>query len=468
MARNQNIGELELWIPTLHPGQEMVLREAKKTNVLCAHRGWWKSSLAIQLAVRHLATGQDMGWYASTMNHIEDNWSLLKKVTRNVPNAIEWFNQSKHTFTMPGGGTCFFYSLEIPDNARGPSYPLVIGEEAGTWPDDIFESIVEPIAQKVQGDVWLIGTPNTYKPNNWFYKQVVQASDWPDYMKSWVIPARGAMFINEEIICNASSMSAYSNPYAPFPTDAHMQMMYAKADRKRKWRVEYLCDWISDEGGQFENIDNVCSLNDYTKQGSAYILKPYDTIEGRRNGHFQIGVDIGLTKDSTVICVIDRNTNCQVYFDRFCPGSTMGFGMVYDAIVRAIDLFPGICNVDCTGSGTGAEFELSQRGRAITPIKFNQNKVPLLDNLSAMIAGNKIKLFNLEVIKSELKTMQRSMIGTNKLVIQATKGDHDDIPMALCLMTKDIRTMMVEIATKSTLDHLINSSPKSEWQNVIW
>ena len=456
-----------LEIPEWHEGQHLVDSEARKINIVCAHRGWFKSSFAVNKAIMHLASGRDMGWYASTMVPIRDNWTQLQRVVAKYPGSADWFNKSDHTFQIPGKGKCFFYSLEVPDNARGPSYPLVICEEAGMWDEGVYESIVEPIASKVDGTVWMFGTPNTRNPNNFFWSMINQAKDFPDHMASWVIPARGADIINEKLVCGVSDMTRYANPMAPFKSDEIMQMKYSMSLRKRKFEIEYLCHFLSDEGGQFENVDAVCTVKAVEVNGR-YFAEGYERAERRSNGWFQMGVDVAMMNDFTVISVMDRSTNSQVYFHRFCPGNMKHWDRVYSAIQEAMTLFPGVCNVDCTGVGATLQTEMPQRNCHITPVIFGaKNKAPILDHLSSMIAESHLRLFNLQVIKFELKSMERKQMA-NHVHIAAAGDAHDDIPTSLALMVKDVRPVERIVGIDSSIGNLLALPNKSVWRDELW
>ena len=287
-------------------------------------------------------------------------------------------------------------------------------------------------------------------------------------MASWVIPALGADIIDEKLVCGVSPMTAYANPGAPFRNAAQMLMKYERAQRKRRWEIEYLCKFHSDQGGQFENVDAVCTV--FAKQvgPGRWFAEGYEGIEKRKNGWFQIGIDVAMVNDFTVICVIDRATNSQCYMHRFCPGDMGKWDLVYQAIVDVMALFPGACYVDCTKDRM-LQTEMPRRGCNIIPIIFGvNNKAPMLDHLSSLIATNKVKLFNDEALKNELRNMQRKQMA-GYVKIEAPKGKHDDIPSALSLMVNGVRPLgQVIAATESSLEALLGLPKTSAWHDPLW
>ena len=254
--------DYELKIPDLHPGQALVKCELKKRNYICAHRGWRKSSLAIHLVIEHLLTGQNVGWFVPTFNTVTAaNWVDFDNA---CGGDKAWFNKSENTWTMPGKetgfGTCFFFSVDRPGTARGPTFTLGIGEEMGEWQDGVFESVVQPIVKKANGMFVGVGTPNPFNPYNDFYKRMESAKKYPKTHASFLIPAWGADFVDGVLTEGVSPGYKYMSKELPFPTFQDVLDDYEQSDDPVKWKIEYLCQFISQAGGQFDNIDNCCSL----------------------------------------------------------------------------------------------------------------------------------------------------------------------------------------------------------------
>lgn len=249
-------GEIGLLIPDLHTGQQLIKSELKKRNFICAHRGWRKSSFGIHLVIEHLLTGQNAGWYAPTFNVVTSaNWVDFKRACYGNE---DWFNKTDSSWTIPGKGTCFFFSMDRPATARGGTFNLAIGEEMGEWAEGVFESVVEPIVQKVEGTFVGIGTPNLVTPLNDFYELVNRAKDDPENENSYIIPAWGADLVEGELVQGLSEYTKYRCVESPFTTFEKMQRSWGRARNKNRWQIEYLCKFISSEGTQFDGVDECC------------------------------------------------------------------------------------------------------------------------------------------------------------------------------------------------------------------
>lgn len=446
MARNKIEGIVKAQLPSWHSGQIKVDSELVNQNFICAHRGWWKSAYMVRKMIEHLITGRDVGWYAPTMDTIRDNWTQIVRAVEGIEGHEEWFKKNDLTFTIPGAATCHFYSLEVEARKRGPSYTLVLGDEAGEWSDTAYMSVVRPIAKKLNGQIILCGTPNVANPNNWWQRILTKAEDNRTRMRSWIIPALGTELIDEVLVPGVSPMTPYCNPVAPFTSIEDMLAEFDDYDNKNSWYREYLCHFIADAGGQFAGIDECCSIIPEKVPGSdnKWIHKDYTNEAIRKYGHYQTGVDIALVGDFTVITVIDQNNNEQVYMHRFRPGSMKEWDQVYQSMIDVQRLFPGPILVDCTNLGASLITTMPQMGVNITPVVFNQkNKAPMLDHLSSMIARGKIKLFNLPVIKQELQDTQRKAMASGVVKIAATgSGVHDDVPLSMCMMVHGVRPLI--------------------------
>lgn len=400
-------------VPALHWGQRQVLAERRTYNYLCAHRGWRKSSLLLRIALEHVFQGGDLGWYALTWKPLQENLRMLQHALGHD----EWFNKTEATLKIPGGGCMFFYSLELPNNARGPSHTLVLLEEAGVLEDRVREEVLYPVFRKANGVIWEIGTPNPYNPFNDFYRLLHQARDHPSHMASWVIPVCGMVYQDGELVPKAHPLSDYAN-WDDWPIEK-AELDWQLAVHKDSWRIEYLCEFIShDDTRQFANVESVCVLTPQNQEPEP--------------GHmYQTGVDIGIRNDYTVVATIDTETRRQVYYRRFLPGR---WEPVYQELERVAATYPGPVYVDTT-KDTHVVEEMRQRGVTLRGVGFNQhNKEAMLNHLASLIENGCVKLFNDPILKQELTLMERTARDTGGFQIRAPRGGHDDIPIALALM----------------------------------
>jgi len=425
--------------------------------------------------MEHLLTGQSLGWYADTFKPLASIMrEISDRVLAHVPNKESWFNKSANTFTIPGAGTAYFFSMENEDNARGWTFPLILVEEMGAWKEGTWESVVEPVAEKILGTSLCVGTPNPANPFDDFHHNLTNTGNDPE-KKSWVIPAMGAVYDAEldKLLVGQHPLTRYANPMPPFDNPERLIRAFEKSQRKRRWMIEYLCSFVSDDGNQFDDVEKVCTIVPL-QIGDEYFQRGYELESGRNGGWFQTGIDVGMKNDFVVITTIDRNTNRLVYLRRFLPGSNRDWDKVYDAAVRVYSMFPGKTVVDITGLGSHLETELPRRGVPITPINLSGNvKEPAMDRLASLIGTQSITLFDLDIIKTELKNVERKARAGGRHTIAATNGRHDDVPISLALCVYEINPINQGVisATSTTLNDLIamnNTLPASPWNDPLW
>lgn len=413
---------LPLILPEWHQGQQRVWAERKQRNYVCAHRGWWKSSMAVVIAMEHLMTGQDMGWYAQVSKPINDAQNIIKKCWGGDDS---YFNKTDNFFKFPGGGTCYFYSLDEPDNARGPSYPLLIVDEAGTLARGTRDSVLYPILRKSKGILWEFGTPNPNDPFNEFYSRLKRAMQKGGSLAGWMIPA------NAKLDVDMTTLLPDYNPYAnDYYTFDELAEDYDNSERPKLWTIEWLCRFVADDGSQFEDPEAVC------------VLPPIPTPP-ISSGWYQGGVDVAKDGDYTVISVLDRNTNSQVFMRRF---TNCTWASIYKNIYECACMYPGQWVVDITGAGSQIPEEMLKFGLAIEGVKFNNtNKQDIYNHLAALISHKKIKLWNDPDILNELNIFQRALTPSGRATMKAPGDKHDDIVTSLALMVKDYKPALLDV-----------------------
>ena len=153
-------------------------------------------------------------------------------------------------------------------------------------------------------------------------------------------------------------------------------------------------------------------------------------------------MDVAKDGDFTVISVIDRNTNSQVYMKRF---TNCKWADIYKAIYEAAIMYPGQWVVDITGAGSQLPEEMLKLGIYIEGVKFNNtNKQDIYNHLAALISHSKIKLWNDSIIKDELHSFQRALTPSGRATMRAESGKHDDIVTSLALMCKDYKPALLD------------------------
>lgn len=471
--------------PALHPGAQKVWDEAdvllseqhRLTGIrkgfffLCGHRGWTKTSFVLRRLLWHVRNHPDKpaAWYAPTEKPIVDAWENLFKKAIGGENLEAWLNKSDKILRIPGCAPIHFYSLVEPNNAAGPTYPFVVLDEAGSLPDGIFESILEPILEKAIvsyqfAEAWVVGTPNRDgQPKNDFWFNLILAvkgeiDDW----RGWHIPLPAKV--------HGDKLVPMASPYAhPDYSFERAQRGFKKAKRKKAWRIEWLVEFISDDGGQFEQdaIEAQCILpavmkpipikdtSVYAKSrniGEEYVGMDFecyvlDSYKPSADSVFQKACDIGITTDFTCLGVIDTSTMQMVFFLLFLPSGQNRWFLVKEAIALVDRLFDGRFLVDATGAGSHIPEDMAtEYGISVEAWFWGVNKEEVLNYSSALLEGGLLWLFDHEEIKKQLDIVQRTARASGRgYAIAAPKSTskgvvyHDDVVTMLGQLTFEVK-----------------------------
>lgn len=457
-------------LPDLHPGQKFLYGNRRKKNWVCAGRGWRKSSLAVDLAVLAAKEGANVHYSAFTFGPIKKlHDELWRPVVFGKENWERFYNATDHVLRFEDWGVIQFASLVEAETSRGGSPDLMIVDEAGEVEDWVWESIILPMRDKLNCELWVFGTPNPFNPKNEFYRKLkldTTLRQNADTMSA-IIPVFGAEVIGDELVRRPSP---YELPFYGEATEEEgwdkmwMGWMQTSASGRIKWRIERLCHFLKDEGSVIEDPEKVCNLETVSGDFISELFLKDHRID-RAGGWYKAGVDFGLSNDYTVISIMCRHTNRQVYFRRFVPNShtTEGrFEQIYVALKRAYDLFGGVWDIDANGIGAGIAGVMGQRfGIYLRPNVWRGTTKPkeeMSDHLAYLIEGNRIALFKEQVIIDELDAVQQKRTSTGRK-IAAPEGTHDDIFNSLMLMVKGVQGGVVREVKEppKTLKEIYNS-----------
>lgn len=170
-------------LPYPHQGQISFRRQMRRFSWLVAGRRWRKTTLAMTITVEACLQGQMIVWGAPTFDQVRVGFEEARKAALGV--AI--FNESRMTAKFPGGGVCFYRSLDNPDNARGHTADGVVIDEAGDVDPVAWKEVLRPMLIDTQG--WLLadGTPKGY---NWLFDEFEKAKIRSDSI-AITAPTRG-------------------------------------------------------------------------------------------------------------------------------------------------------------------------------------------------------------------------------------------------------------------------------------
>lgn len=438
--------------------------------VLCFGRQSGKSFFCKKLALdRAINMREKVMWVAPAISTAQTHWDDIEAVITRAQEKgfkIKSINQSRKQIKFLGGGQITIRSAIQPDRLRGPSLDLIILDEAAFFPDgkNTFESIIQPMVTATGGKIVLASTPNG---RNWFYDIYKKGLDPKnEFYKSW-------------------TSTSFDSPYQNIKLLEEIRTSIPA----KKWREEYLAEFLADAGGVFAGVEEASTL---------------DMLYAPLPGHdYVMGVDIGFVNDETAVCIIDKYTREQVYgeswsnvgtlptlrrlaalFDLWQPEVTLfeknGLGETFFDLIKAVfsgrdpdehllstiyddsdseydpyddsyinhygdpDEYSNIVRLP----GRSKRNEIRVNGMTIRGVHMNNEmKRAFVDGLSADVEYRRLKLLN---DKSEYGMKQINQMSTYErkptvsgmsVTYAAQDGEHDDLVAALYLARKALPKM---------------------------
>lgn len=191
MSSNQTV---TVKLNAVHPGQQRVLSEARRFNVLMCGRRFGKTALGVDLCVNGALDRETWGWFAPAYKYLEEAWRELVSVLGGVPGFTK--NEQEHRLTVPGGGSIECWSMDSPDPGRGRKYHGIVVDEAGLVPklSHVFHTALRPTLADYAGKAWFLGTPKGVGDFNALWGKGQGESHDPDWA-SWRLPTSANPFI---------------------------------------------------------------------------------------------------------------------------------------------------------------------------------------------------------------------------------------------------------------------------------
>lgn len=195
--------EILIRLPILHPAQAQIKTNARRFNTLNCGRRFGKDVLGQDLLIESALDGFPVAWFAPTYRMMLDNFREVSETVRPISNKI---NSSEHRIELVTKGVIDFWSLDVPDVARGRKYKRAIINEAAMVKDlsRTFQNVIRPTLADYKGDGWFLSTPRGYNDFKLFYDNGQALSDW----QSWTFPTHSNPYIDpQEIEAMRASMS---------------------------------------------------------------------------------------------------------------------------------------------------------------------------------------------------------------------------------------------------------------------
>lgn len=303
-----------------------------------------------------------------------------------------WRKQDK--IVEINGSYIDFRSADKPESIEGFGYDKVLLNEAGIILKNeyLWNNAIKPMLWDYDSPAVIGGTP---KVGSRLFRELFALGESPN--------------ANYE----SFRFSSFDNPY--INTDRIKEDMANMTDAAIK--QEIYGQFIDDQGVVFRGVKEIASAS------------PQKPIEGK---HYIIGCDLAKVQDYTVVVVYDRETNEQVFQDRWqsleWPYQKQKIGTIAKHYNNAL------VYIDATGIGDPVSDDLIRSGISVEPIKIsNQSKKELIEKLAVFIETRKIRIINIPETIKEFNDFSYDISEKGNLFYSAPPGLHDDIVIAHAL-----------------------------------
>lgn len=289
---------IQILLNNPHPGQQQVLSEQKRFNVLCCGRRWGKTTLSEDIllspdfALNGALNGFPVAYFAPTYKMLMEVWRGMNEL---VYELIETKSETEKRIELIGGGVIDFWSLEDPNSIRGRKYKRAVLDEAAMARNlqEAWLKVIRPTLTDMQGDAWFLSTPRGKA--NYFYELFNNRDKYPDW-NSWQMPTITNPNISRDEVEQARSQLdplTFAQEYlASFVTDDLNAWAYCYVpekhlgktvvDRKLELRLSFdfnrdpiSCGVFQDPGGHLKGIEQIKLKNSNIYELCDYILQRY-------------------------------------------------------------------------------------------------------------------------------------------------------------------------------------------------
>jgi hypothetical protein len=379
---------VQLRLPTPHPAQATIIREAKRFNVVCCGRRFGKTLLGMDRLIHPALRGRPVAWFSPTYRQLSDAWRALQSTLHAITVRR---SESEHRLELRGGGLVEAWSLDNPDSGGGRAYAAVVIDEAALVADldRAWQESIRPMLTDFKGDAWFLSTPKGTA--NYFHTLFQKGhgalrSEW----RSWQLPTS-------------------SNPYIdPAEIEAARQDLSDLA-----YSQEYKAAFVTWAGAVFRKI--LDAVSGTPPAGKAAV----------------IGVDWGPTNGYTVFVVVS-DVGEVLGIDRFR-------GIEYSLQRARLQAFyerhgrPTIIAESNSMGGPVIE-QLARDGLRVRPfVTTNASKAEAIEALVLAFERGEIKIPNDSALIGELRSFEAKALPSGLMRYEAPTGGHDDAVMALAI-----------------------------------
>lgn len=357
-------------------------------------RRWGKSVLGQAVSVSTASVGGRVAWCVPNYRNGNPLWRAVKQALAPLVTAkLCSIDNTNRTVEFINGGGIAIYSMDNPDSIRGEAFNVAILDEAAMMADGVWQEAIQPTLADNDGDAIIISTP---KGRNWFWDEWRRGKADMEYAASWTAPS-----------------SDNPNP--------NIQRAAQRAKDRisdRRYRQEWLAEFLEDGGGVFRNVRKQATL---------------PRLQAPIEGHaYVFGVDWGRSDDSTVITVIDATARQVVLSDAF---TDIGYAIQRGRIVAAYEKWrPYDIIAEANSMGLPNIEQLQAEGLPVTAFTTtNASKQQAIDALALAFERENIEIVADEELIGELEAFEMSKLPSGLQRFGAPAGKHDDRVMSLAI-----------------------------------
>jgi len=385
---------IEITLAELHPGQQRIVDEAVRFNVLACGRRFGKTTLGIDLLIDKSLDGLPTGWFSPTYKMLSEVWRELKEITRPLQTKVQ---AQEHRIELLTGGSIDCWSLDVADSARGRKYARVVLDEAAMVAglDNAWQAVIRPTLTDYKGDAFLLSTP---KGINFFHECYQRGLDplQPEW-QCWHMPTVANPLID------------------PGEVESARQEL-----PEQIFRQEYLAEFMQNEGAVFRNIE-------------ACLTAQASTPDAHRGHRIVAGVDWGQKNDFTAISVFCASCRSEVELDRFNRIEWAFQRARLRAIYDRWLLSDGLVETNSIG-GPNLEALIMEGMRVRGFETTSASKSPLIQSLALCFERGEGRWLPDPTAKTELLAYESKINAiTGRISYSAPEGGHDDTVVARAL-----------------------------------
>lgn len=391
---SRQLKQIEIELPALHPGQQVILDEARRFNALACGRRFGKTTLGLELAILKALEGFPVAWFSPTYKMLAEVWREARRTLKPVATSI---NAQEHRIELITGGVLEMWSLDNPDAPRGRKYARVVIDEAAQVArlDEAWQAVIRPLLTDYKGDMFMLSTP---RGMNFFHECFSRGQDelQPDWA-SWHLPTVANPFIDPAEVDKAA--------------DELPEQIF---------RQEYLAEFLQSAGAVFRNIE-------------ACLTAPATRPEQHRGHKVVAGVDWAQKEDFTAISVICTTCKQEVEIDRFNKIEYAFQRARLQAITTRWQVKDVLCELNSIGQ---PNFEaLNREGVRCRGFETTSaSKPPLIQSLALALERKECRWLPDPVGKAELLAYESKVNPTTgRVSYSAPPGGHDDTVIARAL-----------------------------------